>query len=100
MVQAMDQLGERIARLEERIDGHIERYDRDAADARNHRASVRDDIKAVRTALADIAKKEQQAIGMMRMAKFGWVVLVGAASLFSWIGLPKIAAALYAVTQK
>ena len=82
-----------IAILKQRFTDFEARYERDQEETKDHRSEI------IRR-LDDLNNKEQQAIGAMKMAKVGYWVLGIAATVLSAIGLPKVAAWLFAIAAK
>ncbi len=72
-----------LIELRTRFSAFVDAYERDRAEDRK----VLTDMTAQ---LAQLAKKEQQAIGAMRMAKLGYGVIAFAATIVYAIGLPKV----------
>ena len=83
---------ERLTMLEVSLKDFTDRYDRDTNSALRARQALSEDIGSIKAQLTTINNKEQQAIGMLRAARFGWVLLGTLAAFLSMIGLPKLAA--------
>lgn len=71
--------------LKTRFDLFMTAYEKDRADDRAALAALSDQ-------LAELGRKEQQAIGAMRMAKFGYAVIGTLAMAVYAIGLPRVGA--------
>ena len=79
-----------LIELKTRFDLFIEAYDKD-------RHEDRKALAALSEQLAELGRKEQQAIGAMRMAKFGYGVIAIVATALYTIGLPKVGAWLMGI---